>query len=77
MNTLETMQQHGPVVFIKYVPSNLDDSSGRDADHVAVECGVMQLAQGKTVGHQGHSAEVCVRNDMCSIQQLTMAQVTN
>jgi hypothetical protein len=70
MDALETVLQHGSVVLIEYVWSNLNDARRRDTDHVAVKCGVVQLAKRETIGYDGRPADVYVRNDVCVSQSL-------
>lgn len=68
------MLEHRPVVFLQYVAADLYDAIPLNADEVAVEGTVMDLAQGKTIGDKRLTPFDAVRDDVRSVQQLAMAQ---
>ncbi|PYN23775.1 MAG: hypothetical protein DMD99_13265 [Candidatus Rokuibacteriota bacterium] len=51
LKALEAMLEHRPVDFFQHVETHGDLEVGRDADEVAVEGGVVELAERETVGN--------------------------
>ena len=45
LEALQTMLEHRPVDLLQYVEAHLHLEIGRNADDVAVECGVVKLAE--------------------------------
>src|SRR5439155_4724725 len=65
---------HRPVDFLQHVEAHGDLEIGRDADEVAVEGGVVELAERKSVGNDRLPKGMAVREDVRGFQQLVMAE---
>lgn len=61
MELLKSMFQHRTVVLIEDFASDLDDVVRVDADDVAVERGVVDLAEREAVGHNRFAAGHAVK----------------
>ena len=72
LQLLKTVAQHRTVDLREDVLSDLNDQVGPDANDVAVECGVMELAHGESVAHDWESCGMGVRADVSGIEKLDM-----
>src|SRR5690606_22911376 len=70
------MLQHRPVLFLENVCTYFDDRVWPNSDEVAVEGGVMDLAQSQAVPNLRHAAWVTIGDDVARIEQLAVAQPT-
>ena len=73
---LESVQQHGTVLFIQDISPNLDDKVRTNANKHPVKGGVMQLAESESVSDLRNSFRLTVRHNMRRIQELPMPQAT-
>ena len=71
MAFLESVAEHRAVLLGEDVTADLDDQIGSDAKDVAVEGGVVDLAQRQAVRHYPLAERVGVRNDVRGVEQLT------
>lgn len=76
VQALKSMDKHRAILFFKHISADLDDAIGTDTEKVPVKGGVVQLAEGKSVG-DGWVTSLRIRNDMSRVKQLVMAQVTD
>ena len=74
LKALETMLKHRPVDFLQHVEAHGDLEVGRDADEVAVEGRVVELAEREAVGNDRLPQRMAVREDVSGFQQLVMAE---
>ena len=74
LEALEAMPKHRPVDFFQHVEAHGDLEVGRDADEVAVEGGVVELAERETVGNDRLPQGMAVGEDVGGFQQLIMAE---
>src|SRR2546426_4249282 len=74
LKALEAMLKHRPVDFVQHVEAHGDLEVGRDADEVAVEGGVVELAEREAVGNARLPQGMAVREDVSGFQQLVMAE---
>lgn len=77
MALLEAVTEHRTVLLGEDVTANLNDKIGSYAEDVAVEGGVVDLAQRQAVGHYGLAERIGVRNDVGGVEQLAFAQAAN
>jgi len=68
LEALEAMPKHRPVDFFQHVEAHGDLEVGRDADEVAVEGGMVELAQRETVGNDWLPQGMAVREDVGGLQ---------
>jgi hypothetical protein len=66
--------EHGPVHFSQYVISHLQHKVRTDSDDVGVKRSVVQLAERQAIGDQGFTEGMAVRENMCSIEKLLVAE---
>ena len=71
------MTEHGTVDFVEQVLIDVDRELGRDAQEVAIICGVMDLAETETVGHDRFTTRFPVADDMRGIQKVEVFQRTD
>jgi hypothetical protein len=71
---LETVTEHRPVRFPQDVRPDLNHVVGADAQDVAVECRVVDLAQGEPVPHLRGAAFSSVAHDVRSIEEFRMLE---
>jgi hypothetical protein len=74
LEALQAMLEHRPVDFLQHVEAHGDLEVGRDADEVAVEGGVVQLAEREAVGNDRLAQGMAVGEDVGGFQQLVMAE---
>ena len=74
LKALQTMLEHRPIDFFQDIDAHDDLEVGRDADQVAVEGGVVELAERQAVGNDRLSQGMAVREDVSGFQQLVMAE---
>jgi hypothetical protein len=74
MESLETMQKHGAVFFVKHIFSNFNNKIRCHSDNEFVKGCMMELAQCDTVLNNWSAVRLCIRNDLSSIQQFSMSQ---
>ena len=74
LKALEAMLEHRPVDFLQDVEAHGDLEVGRDADEIAVEGGVVELAEREAVGNDRLPQGMAVREDVSGFQQLVMAE---
>jgi hypothetical protein len=74
LEALEAVLEHGPVDLLKHVEAHRDLEVGRDADHVGIERGVMQLSGREAVGDHRLAERVNIGKDVGGLQQLVMAE---
>jgi hypothetical protein len=77
LKSLETMDEHGAVDFIKDVSPNVDGQVRRDAENVRVERGVMELAERKPVTNGRFTVRMAVGQDVSGFEQLRVLQVAD
>jgi hypothetical protein len=68
------MKQHGTVLLIEDVPTDLDDAGRRDADEIAVEGSMVKLAERKAVAHCSNAARVAIGHDVSRIEKLPVSE---
>ena len=68
------MRRPWPVDLLQQVHAHGDLEVGRDADEVAVEGGVMELAEREAVGNHRLAQGMAIREDVGGFQQLVMAE---
>lgn len=68
MMSLKSMLEHRSIDLGENVAADLYDVVGPDTENVCVECCVMNLAQGKSVGNDGVSVLVTIRKYVRSIE---------
>jgi hypothetical protein len=66
--------EHRPILLPKNVPTDLDNEIGTNTEDVPIERGMVELAEGKTVGNGRFAQRVAVRQDVGGIEQLHMTQ---
>ena len=76
MKPLQTVEQHWSVLLLENGATDLDDPVRAYPDEVFVIRSVMQFAKGKAVWNDRFSPFL-IRNDMSSVQELTMLQTAN
>ncbi len=74
MKPLQTMLEHGTVLFVQHVPSQLDDQVRPNPDDVAIEGRMMQLAEGNPVRNDREPARIGVGDDVGRLEKLRMTQ---
>jgi len=73
LKALQAMLEHRAVDLLQDVEAHSDLEVGRDADEVAVEGGVMELAEREAVGNDRLPQGMAVGEDVGGFQQLVMA----
>src|SRR5438876_11706455 len=68
LEALKAMLKHRPVDFLQHVEAHGDLEVGRDADEVAVEGGVVKLAEREAVRNHRLSQGMTVREDVGGLQ---------
>ena len=76
LDALETVREHWAIDLRKHVPPHLYHVIGPDPDDVRIEGGVVQLAEGKPVGHDRSSLWMAVRQDVGRVQELRVLSQT-
>ena len=74
LKALQAMLKHRPVDFFQHVEAHGDLEVGRDADEIAVQGGVVELAEREAVGNDRLAQGMAVREDVSGFQQLVMAE---
>jgi len=77
MESLEAVAQHGAVGLMQDRRRDVNHQVGVDADEMAVECRVVELAECEAVRNDRLAARVPVRQDMCGFQQLLVPEVAD
>lgn len=71
------MNEHGTVYFFKYVGPQRDAEFGADPEYVPVECRVMESAEGYSIGNNGISLWMRVREYVRCFQEFDVPQPAN
>ena len=71
---LQAVNQHWPILLLEDVTTDLDDSVRADANEQPVECGVVELAERKSVRYPRVSAWFTVGHDVGGIEQLVVPE---
>lgn len=71
----QAVAEHQAVDFLENVVTNLDHEVGTDTDDVTVEGGVVQLAHGQPIRHQGLAPRMAIGKDVSSVEQLDMLKM--
>ena len=71
---LQAVNQHRPILFLEDVASNLDDSVRANANEQTIECGVMELAQRKSVRYPRVSSWFAVGHDVGCVEQFVVPE---
>ena len=74
---LKAMPEHRPVDFVEQLLIDSDFVLWSDAEKVAVECRVVDLAQCHPVWHDRIATVLAVTNDVRGIEQFNMSQTTD
>src|SRR5258708_6368165 len=74
LEALQTVTQHGAIGLAKDVEAYLDAQLRRDSQDVAIEGGVMQLAQRKAVGDDRFASGMAIGQDVRRLQQLLVTE---
>src|SRR5262249_13332634 len=77
MEPLKTMLQHQSVNLIQDIHAHFHRVVRCDADDVAIERGMMQLAERQSVRNPRVAFWISVGDDMCSFEELLMAQAAD
>ena len=71
---LQAVNQHRPILLLEDVAPDLDDSVRADANEQPVECGVMELAERKSVRYPRVSSWFAVGHDVGGVEQLVVPE---
>ncbi len=74
VHLLQAVAKHRPVDLAKHVGADLDHEVWPDPDDIAVECGVVDLADGHAVRHYRLTVGSPVRDDVGRVEQLDVAK---
>ena len=74
MKPLQAVNQHRPILLLEDVAPNLDDPVRADANEQPIECGVMELAQRKSVRYSRVSSRFAVGHDVGGVEQLVVPE---
>jgi hypothetical protein len=74
VESLNRVNQGGPILLFENIPAYLQHIIRPESQEVAIECGVVQRAQGEPVPHKRFSGGLRVRHDMCGIQEFFVTQ---
>ena len=77
LELLETVPKHRTVDFIKNVLAHLDDQIRTDADDVAVEGSVVQLAQCQPIRDHRFAPHMGIRENVGGIEQLHVVEAAH
>jgi hypothetical protein len=69
--------EHRPVDLVQDIQPNLDQTIGAHPEDVAVERGMMELAQGQPVRDLRVSSRIAIGHDVSGLQHFVLAQATN
>ena len=69
MKGLNRVHECRSVVLLKNILSNLEDVIGTHSKKVAIESGVMQLAQGKSIADNGFAEGFRIADDVSGVEQ--------
>ena len=64
LKALQAMLEHRPVDFLQHIEAHGDLEVGRDADEVAVEGGVVELAEREAIGNDRLAQGMAVGEDV-------------
>ena len=73
---LKPVAQHRPVVFLQQVLSDFKHIVFPNANKLSIKCGMVQLAQGQPIGHDGLATRFPIRDDVRRIQQFLVPKPT-
>jgi hypothetical protein len=76
LDALESVGEHRAIDLGEHVTPHLHHMVGPDPDDVRVEGGVVQLAEGKPVGHDSSSLWMAVRQDVGCVEELRVLSQT-
>ena len=71
---LQAVNQHRPILLLEDVTTDLDDSVRAHANEQPVECGVVELAERKSVRYPRVSAWFTVGHDVGGVEQLVVPE---
>ena len=71
---LQAVNQHWPILLLEDVTTDLDDSVRADANEQPVECGVVELAERKSVRYPRVSAWFTVGHNVGGVEQLVVPE---
>ena len=74
MHFLESMLQHGTIVFFEHIRTNMDSAICVDAEDVSIEGCVMDPTECQAVGNLREAAFFSIGNNVCGVQKLPMAK---
>src|SRR5450756_1760874 len=73
---LDAVFQHWPIYFLQHPTINFHNMIWTYADDIGVKCGMMNLAKGHAIVHNRLTQFKTIWDDMGSIQQFRVPQVT-
>jgi hypothetical protein len=72
--SLQSVQEHGAVLFVEDIAPDLDHQVGPDTDDVIVEGRVVQLAKGEAIADSRLAERIGIAHDVCGIKELSVPQ---
>ena len=77
MQFLQAMEKHGTIFLFQNILADLHDQIPPDAQNIRVVCGMVNLTQGESIGHDRVSARMAIREDVCCLQQLGVPKASH
>jgi hypothetical protein len=74
MEPLQAVAKHRAVALLEHLRVNLDNIIRPDPYQEMIEGGMVNLAEGESVGHRGIPCGVSVRDDVRSVEKITVAE---
>ena len=74
MQPLETVHQHGTVLLIEDIPSDLDDAVRTQSQEVLVKRRMVELTEADAVANDRLPTGLSIRDDVSRFQQVAMPQ---
>lgn len=74
---LQAILQHGTIDFCEDILSHVYRVVWINTNDAMIEGGMMNLAQGKPIGHLRNPCIICIGNDVRGIEQLPVSQVAH
>jgi hypothetical protein len=71
------MAKHRPIDFVEDVNADLDNEVRADTEDVAVEGGVVELAEAQAIRHHGRALRVAIREDMGGVEQFPVSELAH
>ena len=71
---LQAVNQHRPILLLEDIAPDFDDSVRADANEQTIECGVMKLAECKSVRYPWVSSWFAVGHDVGGVEQLVVPE---